>query len=187
MQTLIIVTGHSGAGKTHLSHQIARRFGLMCVNKDDIKETIGDEFHASNREESRRIGRASYYVMDRLMDRALAARLSLVVESNFPADFYTDKVNALRAKYGFQTLQILCWADPVVLLQRIAGRVDRGERHAVHVAEPVEDSGPYLRYLADGKLKPLDIGGELIEFDTTDFGTAGIEPVCTRVRLLLEG
>ena len=176
------MTGHSGAGKTTLARTLSRELGLMCIHKDDIKETIGDEFAPADRAESRRFGKAAYNVMDRLMERALESGNSLIVESNFPAEFYDAKIAALKDRFGFQIVQVLCWATPDVLIERTNERVAKGERHPVHSPVPDVDTPGYRAYLGDGRLQPLKVVGEIVEIDTT---TAHNVAIMDEIRCLI--
>src|SRR5215467_2997000 len=108
---LVIVTGPPASGKTTLGRALAERLRLPFLYKDGIKETLFDRLGWSDREWSRRLGLASYDLLYHFLAAELAAGRSLVVESNFSATYDTPRFLALKQRYGFGPLQILCHAS----------------------------------------------------------------------------
>ncbi len=186
MSLLVIVTGHSGTGKTSFSRRLAAELNLLCLNKDDIKERLADELGVADREESQKVGRATYAILDFLIEEHLKIGQSFIVESNFGAGFYTPKVRAWSKKYSCTVLQVLLKADPEVLLERVKNRIDTGERHPAHMETSDITSGKFRTLLSDGRIQPIQ-AGELIELDTTNFSEidASLKEVVARCKLLL--
>ena len=162
---LIIVTGLPGTGKTDLGRRIAREFQLPFVNKDGIKELLFDRLGWKDDDWSKKLSLASYDLLDYFVASQLAVGRSLVVESNFTSAEDSPRFLALKQRFDFQPLQILCHAKGETLLQRFQARI--GQRHPGHVDRLIyERLEPVL---LQGRSAPLDIGGQVIEVDTTDF------------------
>ena len=152
---LVIVSGPPAAGKTGIAVPLAERLGLPLLAKDDIKEALFDELGHSDREWSRRLGRATYEVLFAVARRLLEAGASCILESNF------SDAAPLRALPPARIVQIFCNAPDDVVLERYANR----ERHPGHLdAEIVEE----LRTrLAAEEWRPLELDGTLIEVETS--------------------
>lgn len=162
---LIIVSGPPCTGKTMVGQRIAREFQLPFVNKDGIKELLFDRLGWKDNDWSRTLSLASHDVLFYFVAAQLAAGCSLVVESTFKPQVDTEKFLALKKQFDFRPLQIQCQTEGEVLLRRFEARI--GQRHPGHVDHELYER---LRpVLLKGRYAPLDIGGPIIEVDTTDF------------------
>jgi predicted kinase len=167
---LILVTGFPGTGKTTLSRALANSLRLVCVNKDEIKERLADRLKADTLQESRALSRATYAVMDYLMEAHVDAGSALIAESNFPADVYGETLRKLRERAPCEIFQILCKAEPEILVRRLVNRARRGERHPVHKdLEIIESELSSAIFARGGRIDPIPTKGILYERDTTDF------------------
>jgi predicted kinase len=177
---LIIISGPPGSGKTTLGKRIAKELNLPIVHKDGIKEILFDKLGWSDRAWSRKLGIATYALLYYFIETQLSAGRSCIVESNFHAEYDTEQFLALKAKYDFEPLQICCVADGEALFQRFKERAASGERHPGHVETlNLEEFKPLL---LRGRDEVMDIGGTIIEVDTTDFDKVDYEGLVERVR-----
>lgn len=182
MVIVIIVSGPPCTGKTTLARRIAGELRLPLVNKDGIKELLFDSLGWSDREWSRKLGIASYDLLYYFLEAQLQAGRSVVIESNFTPEFATARFLALKERYGFEPFQILCKTEGEALLRRFKERAESGERHPGHV--------DHLNYeelkqvLLKGHHEKLDIGGEVVEVDTTDFHAIDYEGLLAAIRRL---
>jgi predicted kinase len=181
-QVLIIVTGYPATGKTTLSRRLAEGTGLLLINKDAIKERLADELGCEDIEASKKLGRATYVILDYFLESALQTGQSVIVESNFPAVFYTQKIRMLQELYHFHVVQLLCKAEPETLVQRMKQRVVTGERHFAHKDGPYFETSAFRMGAVDGRIDPLAVEGELIEVDTTDFTSVDYDALREWVR-----
>ncbi len=180
---LIIVSGPPASGKTTLARQIVRELGLPLIYKDGIKETLFDSLGWQDRAWSKKLGLATYHLLYYFLDAELAARQSLVVESNF-APIAATEFNKLQEKYPFRPFQVICRADGKALVERYRARANDPDRHPGHV--DLETLGEIAPVLTRGYLDPLDIGGEIIEIDTTDFSKINVAGIVARLKTALE-
>lgn len=178
---LVIVTGLPGTGKTTLGRRLAADLGLPFLYKDGIKETLFDSLGWSDREWSRRLGLASYDLLYYVLEVELAAGRSLVVESNFSTSYSTPRFLALKERHGFEPFQILCHAAGDIILARFRSRAFATDRHPGHVeGANMAEFEPIVRR---GRAEPLDIGGTLVEVDTTDFARVDYDALLAAVRI----
>jgi predicted kinase len=180
---VIILTGLPATGKTTLGKRLAPMLGLPCLHKDGIKELLFERFGAEDREESRRLGRACYDLLYYFAEIQLAVGRSLMMESNFDPRYATQEFLRLKTLHPFEPFQILCKTDGDTLLRRFHERAVSGERHPAHMDHIVatEDRS----HLLQGRLDPLEIGGTLLEVDTTDFATLDLDALAEAIRARL--
>jgi predicted kinase len=164
------VTGPPASGKTTLAEAIAHELRLPLVAKDGFKEPLYDALGTGDRAWSQRLGRAAFALMHHVVAEHLRAGSSALVEANFRPELSTSWFATLPPH---RTLQLFCSASDDILLERYAAR----PRHPGHLdAEVLEE----LRAGALAGYAPLDLGGELIELDTSQ--KAAIESILVRVQ-----
>jgi predicted kinase len=164
---LIIISGPPCTGKTTLANKVARKFNLPLMTKDDIKESLFDSLGTRDREWSKLLGISSYRLLYYFMESILKAGHSLIVESNFRDQHDSERLRNLTKKYGFVPFQIQCKTNGDVLFERYKKRSESGKRHPGHVDHL--NYAEFKEELLKGSYKPLDLEGEVIYIDTTDY------------------
>ena len=180
---LIFISGPPCSGKTTLGAWLAQEFKLPLFHRDGFKELLFDTLGWSDLEWSQRLGGASYALLYHAAEALLRAEHSVIIESNFDPQFDTQRVRDLAARHPFLPLQIRCMAEGAVLFERFKQRVASGKRHPGHidhlnipVYEPIVWEGPSERD------DFLDIGGERIDVDTTNFAAVDYRHIRTLVQ-----
>lgn len=164
---VVIVTGPPCSGKTHLGHQIAERFALPFFTKDTLKEALFDRLGCGDASWSASLSLASYDLLMVIARSELTAGRSFVLESNFrPAD-WDRPLRALRDELPFEPIQIYCHAEVEALMARFRARWASGERHPGHIDTDAQTA--IEASVRAGRYGPLEIGGHLLDIDTTDF------------------
>lgn len=164
---LILISGLPCTGKTTLGRYIAQELRLPFVHKDGVKEVLFDHLGWRDRDWSKQLGRASSELLYYFAEVQVKAERSFILESNFDATFAAPKLLALHAQYPYQPVQIYCKTAADVRFARFQQRAESGERHPGHVDHL--NYAEFQSVLNPGGATPLDIGGQLIEVDTTDF------------------
>jgi len=180
---LIVISGPSCSGKSTLAKEISAKFNLPLVTKDGIKETIFDNLGWSDREWSRKVGGTSSKLINYFLGSIMVSQQPLIIESNFKPELDSTPIKDKVTKHSYNTLQIMCQCDGQILFERFKKRSESGERHPGH-----NDSKNYDEFkemLLKGKLEPLDIGGETIIFDTTDFDKVSYDPIFQKIEQFL--
>ncbi len=150
-----------------MARRIAAHFNLPLFGKDVIKETLFDTLGWSDRARSKQLSHASIALLYRMLEIELAAGRACMLESNFDSELAATDLQAVRARYPFNPLQIQCTTDPEELLARLRHRTAIRERHPGHVdALWVPELRPET---IPWRSPPIEIGGPVIELDTTDF------------------
>lgn len=171
---LVLVVGRPAAGKTVVAAAVAERFGLPVVAKDDVKELLFDALGTGDREWSKRLGRATFDVLDLLIERLLAARASFVVDAAFDAAVAGDRFRAWHEAYGFRTVQVHCTAPRQVLLDRFAARA-AADRHPGHVDGANLDE--YAASLDAPRQEVLALPGPVLEAAADERGRLNVDAV----------
>lgn len=164
---LIIISGLPCTGKSTLAKELSKKYKLPIISKDTIKESLFDSLGYSDREFSRKIGGASYNLMYELVEELLSNEISLIAETNFNANFANKIFRDIISKHKPQTIQVVCKTDGEILFERFKNRSESGNRHPGHVDHNNYDE--FEDALKSGEYTPLDIDGETLEVNTTDF------------------
>lgn len=183
--TVVIINGPPGAGKTTLGRQLAADLNLPFIGKDDFKEILFDRLGQGDRDWSIRLGLTSIELIFHVLAQELATGHSAVMESAFVPTYDTPRFARLQQRFTFNLIQLYCYGDPAVLTARFFERDRSGDRHPGHI---VPGSGPpdFEAMLKTDKYGVLDVGGELIRLDTTDFNRIDYETILTTIRVSIK-
>ena len=182
MVWLIIVTGLPAAGKSTLGTWLGKQLRFPFICKDSIKEILFDELGWSDREWSQKLGAASVEMMYSFAQVSLMAGKSIILENTFRPDLASAKISALARQAQAGTIQIICRATSNRVYQRFKQRAEAGLRHPGHLDLQIlrEPMVP----LEDRPLR-LELSGEAIEVDTTDFSAVSFESILEQVKAIL--
>lgn len=181
--TLVVVSGQPASGKTTLARWVANETRLPLIGRDDIKERLFDSLGWSDRAWSQRLGVASWAVLYWALETQLAAGRSCIVESNFDPAIGGAEIISLRERFAFRTIQLHCFADGNVLVERYLARVADGNRHAGHV-DHITINEKRDQLLA-ATPQPLQIDGTTLIVDTTDPASIDYDWLATEIRLVM--
>jgi predicted kinase len=182
---IIIISGHPGTGKSYLAAKLSEALSVPLVSKDGIKESLFDTLGWSDREWSKKLSVASIALLFQTLEAHLNSGTPLIVESNFKPQFDNEIFAAYGEKHAVRWVQVLCWAEGDVLVERFQQRSNSGERHPGHC-----DSGnldEFRDLLQTGKADLLAIPGDVIEVDTTTFATVDYAAIIEQVRQAMHG
>jgi predicted kinase len=189
MPDCIVIGGLPCAGKSTLSRTVGAQRDWPVLAKDDYKELVFDRLGARDDAWSRQVGVLAWDLLFREAELLLAAGGSCVLEGNFRREHgprlrrIAERVESRlpgassgasvgdsraaggRARPRVRFVEIRCRASGDVLLARFRERVATGERHPGH-----DDAGALARIgpaLAAGELEPLDLGGAVLDYDSS--------------------
>jgi hypothetical protein len=105
---------------------------------------------------------------------------SIIMDNSFYPPSSNPRFQALKEQYNAQSIQLVCNSDRETLFRRFKSRADSGVRHPGHGDYDVLDE--LYAYLADDASPVLDIGGTVIEVDTTDFSKVDHREILQQVK-----
>ncbi len=181
---LIITTGRPAAGKSTLSKWLSKELGMPFVSKDNVREVLFNGLGWKDRKWAQMLGRTSVDIMFYFAETQLEAGCSLILDNSFDPSLSAARFQALKTKYGVETIQIVCNSDRDTLFNRFRERAKTGNRHPGHGDDDVLDE---LRtYLAKEQSLVMDIGGSIIEIDTTDFSKVSYQAILNEVKSAMQ-
>ena len=183
-RTLIVVTGPPCAGKTTLAAQLGRELSLPVIHRDVLKEILFDTLGVKDRAWSREVGGSSYDLLFSFLESLLSAGYPCIAESNFELGRAADRLKSLCETYGFTAVEVLCTAAPAILRGRYLARLESGERHAGHV-DHLNLEAISERW-ANNQHGSLELGGQSLRVDTTDFGEPERDALLKELRSIRE-
>ncbi len=131
-KTLLFVSGHLGAGKTHVTEALERLVPIVAIDKDAMSDIFSmsrkDEVHARTKE-------AAYDIMYSVADLHLTDGRSVLLDAPFNQEgafFWNSEWNkqmqGIAEKSGAKLKVIWCTATPETKLKRMKARSSTRER-----------------------------------------------------------
>jgi predicted kinase len=172
---LILVAGHSAAGKSTFAYRLSQTLGIPCFCRDVLQEVMGDGFGQSSSvmDDKGRVP-ATVNIMAFIAESFLRIGKVCILESNFRAP-QNEQIENLLEKYDAKCLTFLFVGDMNVLWDRYTQR--EAERHWVH-----KIAGQSKDRFVNGGIK-AGFGdfavGNTIKIDATDFSKINYQELFT--------
>jgi len=188
--TIFIVLGAPATGKTTIGTRLAQSLNIPYFSKDGIKELIFDDVGCPAAMETdeplsgRKMDNAALSILIYLIEMQLQADCDCIIDSTFQQR-HAPTLKTLLSRYHFMPIQIMCRAEEAELMRRFKKRAESGERHAGHLDHSMSDKFD-MEQLVDTFQQPLDIGGHLLQVDSTDFQENDYQELLRAIEQLID-
>ena len=162
MKKLILIGGVLASGKSTYSLILQTKYNLTVINKDRLKEILGDNIQVNNREENKKLSVICFDLMMYLLD---ANDTCIVLESNFK-DYELKDLKDKCEKLNYDVLSLVFDGDNKVLHQRFNERLSQN-RHYVHKSQDFTKIEDFIKVIDDLRCAPYF--GKIIHVDCTTF------------------
>jgi predicted kinase len=160
--SLIIVTGFLATLKSTLSLQLGQALHIPVLNKDTIKEVLGDTIGFRNREENLKLSDATFHIMKHVAEKEILAGKDIIIEANFKKhELETLKQNEIFKDNHVITLFL--HGEVHVLYERYLKRDHN--RHPVHQSTGLLSFEVFKESMESYRIE--DCFGDIISCDTT--------------------
>lgn len=179
---LIILMGLPATGKTTLSRKIAETFEIPLISRDEIKVQVMNNVGWGDREWSKKVGQASYGILDYVTKQMTLSKSSFILESDFAPEFSNEKFNRIHQQ-GYTIVQIICSASDEVIIDRWKKRAAEDPSHPSST-EGEQGLNDLLEAISRGQRQPLDVPSEVIDVDTSDDADSACSTAISKLRAL---
>ena len=83
MNKIILILGDLATGKSTFSHLLGDKYHCLVLNKDTIKECLGDAIGFKNRQENKKLSNATFLIMSYVFEMMSKTKQDIILEANF--------------------------------------------------------------------------------------------------------
>lgn len=177
MKKLLLVTGDLATGKSAFANILSKRYNTNVFSKDSIKEVLGDTVGFSDREENKRLSRATAELMSFIFSEFAKLNKDLILESNFRAS-ELEKLHQTAKENGYRVLTLVLRGDLTVLHKRYLNRMKNENRHPVHLSTTFDIFDDFRDY--NEALRSEKIPGNTLYISADDFSYQTDEAVLAK-------
>lgn len=193
--TVIIVTGGPGTGKSYAARRIQEAFpGLSILSYDEIKEYEWDRFGFDNGIQKDRVNRFALEEFYLTLQKMMWQQKSILIEYPFNQRHKEQLLELIHAS-GYHGVTVLLHGDWKIIYERGLTRNQTDNRHPGHLTTSyhketgissenlMPDAVPtYAEFRADIGQKNYDIQiGKTIAVDVTDFSKVDFEKILGKI------
>lgn len=200
LQTLILLAGYPGTGKSYLAELLMKQFtGFEILSPDEIKEEFWDAYGFRNEQEKEELIQKSWAEYYHKMEWKFAQGISLLSDYPFSHKQHAQ-LQEVCERHHVQIITIRMIADLDVLFERQKKRDLDASRHLGHILKEYHKGIRLKRHEDADNLLDYDefiqrctcrgygtfALGTTMQLDVTDFATAPYDELMNRIKELLE-
>lgn len=166
MNKLILVNGDLATGKSHFALILKERYQIPLYTKDEYKESLADETHCDNMEDSHKL---SLLAMDKIMqvfEETAKTGKDLILEANFHEN-HLNILLLIARSYAYEILNLNLVGTTEVLYRRYMHRLTSEPRHKVHSYNTLDNFDKFKTYTENRRKEMLL--DNTITINTDDF------------------
>ena len=171
---IIVIEGYLASGKSTFAVQLSKTINVPYLIKDTFKTALCNSISIKDRTESSCFSAVTFDAMMYVTERLMETGYPIIVEGNFvPAGIKkTDESSMIKTlidRYGYTSLTFKFVGDTHVLHQRFIERentLERGQANKMGFIPSYHEFDQWCH-----NLDMFDIGGKILQVDTTDFNT----------------
>lgn len=165
MKKIILVGGDLAAGKTTFAKKIAKEANLIVLNKDTMKEILGDNIGFKDRADNLRLSYATFELFKYLSREFMEKGISFILESNF-RERELRCLEELTSEYHYKAISFILTGDIPVLHQRFMERIASKTRNLVHQAVDLSSEDDFRQLILESR--KVTYFGTICKIDTTN-------------------
>ena len=162
MKKLILIGGVLASGKSTYSMILKEKFKINVINKDRLKEILGDNICVKNRDENKKLSVICFDLMKYLV---FTNESVLVLECNFK-DYELIELKKIVDKLNYEVLSIVFDAKNEILHERFLKRLNEN-RHYVHKSQDFTNIEDFIK--TQDELRNAPYFGNIINVNCDDF------------------
>lgn len=155
---IILIGGDLASGKSTYSRYISEKYNISLINKDILKEILGDYILTSNRKENKKLSVISFELIKYFIE---TTKDNIIIESNFKS-YEMDELKKYLGDNDILSLHFI--GDDKILHQRFLNRLEEN-RHIVHKSQDFTDISDFIATLTE--LRNVEYIGKVIKVNAT--------------------
>ena len=153
MRKIILIGGDLASGKSTYSKILGQKFNIAVINKDILKEILGDNILVKTREENKKLSIISFEMIKYILD---STKENIIVECNFK-DYEMEELKKYLVNNDILSIKVQ--GENEVLHKRFLKRLE-GPRHYVHRSQDLSNIDDFIR--VENELRSVSYIGEVI-------------------------
>ena len=162
MKKLILIGGVLASGKSTYSMFLKEKLKINVINKDRLKEILGDNIYVETREENKKLSVICFDLMKYLV---FANETTLLLECNFK-DYELVELKKICEELNYDVLSIVFDASNEILHERFLKRLNEN-RHYVHKSQDFTNIEDFIK--TQDELRNAPYFGKIINVNCDDF------------------
>ena len=162
MKKIILIGGDLASGKSTYSNILGDKYNILVINKDNLKEILGDTIIVNNREENKKLSVISFDLICYLIKKN---KNNIIIESNFKP-YEMDVLKELCNELDYDVLSLVFKGNNEILHQRFLNRLNEN-RHYVHKSQDFTNIEDFIKTLEE--LRSVKYIGKVINVDSSNF------------------
>lgn len=179
MKKLILIGGVLASGKSTYSMILKDKYDLNVINKDKLKEILGDNIYVTNREENKKLSVICFDIMKYLIESNQGI---LVLECNFKR-YELEELKELCTKLDYEVMSLVFDGSNEILHKRFLTRLNKN-RHYVHKSQDFTLIEDFIQTIDE--LRNVDYFGEIINVNCDDFSYQNDEDIFKKIEEFIE-